>query len=172
MPVFEFSFHAQAQQQQGAAPAPPAAPFAQGLLQCGPLLPVQIGIATKVAATLQKFGLAAPPPSSGLALIDTGATISGVDKRVVSALGLQPISVQKVFTARGSSEHPVYAARYAFPNTNLPGMEFGRLLEIDLADQKVPMMGNQPLIAIIGREILSRFILIYNGPGGHYTLAF
>lgn len=168
MPVFDFCFES----------APPgvqaggSSPFPLGLQQAGPLVPVQVGIATRVAGLLQKANVAVPAPSTGLALIDTGASVSGVDKRVVSALGLLPIGVQKVFTAKGADQQSVYAAKFSFPGTNLPGIEFGQLLGVDLADQRIQLVGNQPLIAILGREILSKFIMIYHGPRGQYTLAF
>jgi len=30
----------------------------------------------------------------------------------------------------------------------------------------------QPLIALLGRDLLQRFILVYNGPAAMFTLAF
>jgi len=173
MPIFEFGFSGLPTKPDGSPQlGARQVPIPQALQQCGPCIPVQISIAAKVAAALQKVGSAAPPPQNGLALIDTGATISGVDARAVQALGLQPIGVKKVFTARGAAQQPVYAATFAFPNTNIPAINFGELLGVDLADQRIQLIGNQPLIAVIGREILANFLLIYNGRMARFTLAF
>jgi hypothetical protein len=167
MPVHSFAFQVQPPDQ----PTPPVRPFPEGLLHCGPVLGVQIEIPSALAAAFQAQGQPPPAPATGFALIDTDATRSGVDVSVVTSLGIQPIGVASVGTASGIVQRPVYSAKFSFPGTNLPPVEFAQLLGVDLTGQTVVML-NQKLVALIGRDILRRFVMIYNGLEGHITLAF
>ena len=110
-----------------------------------------------------------PTPVPGLALIDTGATLSAVDATVVQQLGVQPVGLANVGTAGGQQQQATYPARFTFPGTGLPNIDFGQLLGANLTGQIVAAH-QQPLIALLGRDILQQFILIYNGPVGMFTL--
>jgi hypothetical protein len=76
-----------------------------------------------------------------------------------------------VGTAGGQQQQATYPARFTFPGTNLPGLDFSQLLGANLAGQVVVGTG-QSLVALLGRDILQRFVLVYNGPAGMFTLAF
>jgi predicted aspartyl protease len=132
---------------------------------------IQIEIPAQLAAQLQKANQPIPKPVLGMALIDTGATCSGIDQTVVQQLGLQPVGVQKVGTAGGMHDQSLYPARLSFPGTGFSAAESKQLLGVDLAGQVLAHL-NAPMIALIGRDILARFILIYNGPAGQFTPAF
>ncbi len=135
------------------------------------MLQVLVEVPNALAAALQAQGAPIAPPAAGLALIDTGATRSAVDDSVVQALGVQPIGVVNVGTAGGIQQHSVYSAKFSFPGSNLPSIEFAQLTGVNLTGHFVPH-ANLPLIALIGRDILSRFVMIYNGPLATVTLAF
>jgi hypothetical protein len=123
-----------------------------------------------MAARLEKDGTPIPRPVTGLALIDTGATRSAVDDTIIQALGVQPIGVVNVGTAAGFQQQYLYSAKFSFPGTGLPSMEFAQLTGVHLSGHVVPHV-NRPLIALIGRDILSRCVLIYNGPNASIALA-
>jgi len=108
---------------------------------------------------------------AGFALIDTGASVSAVDVTVVQRLGVQPIGTVLVGTAGGPQQQATFPARFTFPGTPLPGLNFGSLLGSNLAGQMVA--GHQgPLIALLGRDLLQRFVMVYNGPGAMVSLSF
>ncbi|HEY3125335.1 MAG TPA: hypothetical protein VGK70_14890, partial [Thermoanaerobaculia bacterium] len=65
----------------------------------------------------------------------------------------------------------LYPARLTFPGTNLHAMNFSFLLGARLSGVGVSGL-NVPLVALLGRDILRSFVLVYNGPGGGFTLAY
>lgn len=130
----------------------------------GPVLPVEISVPTPLAAHLERQGLQVPTPAVGRALIDTGASVSAVDETVISNLQVSPVRVATVHTPGGLSQQNVYPARFAFPGTPLPAIDFNAVLGSILKPQGI--------IALLGRDVLTHFMLIYNGPGGYITLGY
>ncbi len=104
---------------------------------------------------------------TGLALIDTGATRSCVDSQVISTLGVNPIGITVLGTARGRSQHHLYPAKFSFPAIRFE-VEFGSVVGVDLTGQGA---GKTRIVALIGRDVLSRCILIYHGTKGSFSLA-
>ncbi|MGD0773817.1 MAG: aspartyl protease family protein [Candidatus Solibacter sp.] len=141
------------------------------LVDIGPVMQVLVEVPSPLAASLNSAGMPIPPPASGMALIDTGATRSAVDDTVIKTLGVQPIGIVKVGTAGGMVNQSLYSAKFSFPGTNLPAMEFAQLTGVNLQGHIVPHL-NAPLVALIGRDILSQFVMIYNGPAASLTLGF
>jgi len=47
-------------------------------------------------------------------------------------------------------------------------VEFGSVIGVDLSGQSI---AGQDVIVLLGRDVLSRCVLVYNGPGGSFTLA-
>jgi hypothetical protein len=137
----------------------------------GPCLPVQVEVPPALAAQLQQTGQAVPAPVAGFALVDTGASVSAVDDTVIQQLGVQPIGMVPVGTAGGPQQQAIYPGRFTFPGTTLPAIDFGSLLGCNLAGQIVAIHQG-PLIALLGRDLLQSFVLVYNGPGGTFSLSF
>jgi len=157
MPVYDAEFR---------DPSGRAAP--QGLAQFGPVMPVEIDIPTALSSFLTAAGQPIPTPASGAALIDTGATGSCVDNQIMSALGVHPIGIRSLGTATGRSRHYLYPAKFRFPQIRFE-VDFSAVVGVDLRGQGV---GRQRIIALIGRDLLSRCILIYGGTTGKFSLAF
>lgn len=169
MPVHNHFTFQTARSSPGPTPLPQPSPV--GLQLSGPVVAVQVEIPAALASQLQQANQVPPNPVAGLALIDTGATISAVDAAVVQQLGVQPVGVTSVGTAGGPHQQALYPARFVFPGTPIPPIEFSQLLGANLVGQAVA--GQQgPLIALLGRDILRHFVLVYNGPAGMFTLAF
>lgn len=115
---------------------------------------------------------ALPAPVSGVALIDTGATATCVHEPVLQQLGLNPIGTIDSGTAAGLTQHKLYPARLEFPADGID-REFNSVAGVNLAGQAVILGGaTHPIIALIGRDVLSDWILIYNGVGGVVTISF
>lgn len=139
-----------------------------GLAAAGPVLGVEISIPAPLAERLIQEKKPLPSPHTGLALIDTGATRSGVDRVIISNLGVQPVGVATTLTANGPAQQSLYPAHFRFPSENIE-IDFSSVLGVDLTGHKV---GEQRIIALLGRDVLSRLVLIYNGPGGFFSIAF
>jgi len=102
-------------------------------------------------------------PNVGHALIDTGATKSCVDEQALATLAIRPVGQTKVLTPSGSETQFIHPVRLTFVGTTLGSIEPIAVLASKLKDQG--------LLALIGRDILAHCILVYNGPGGIFTLA-
>ena len=123
-----------------------------------------IAVSTALVQYLQSHNLPIPPPQSGLALVDTGATLCSIDEAAVRALGIPPFGVTSTHTAGGTVQQNTYPASLSFPGTTLPNIEFADFVGAPLAAGGI--------IALIGRSLLQHFVLVYNGPSGSISLAY
>ena len=76
---------------------------------------------------------------------------------------MQPVGVVPVGTAAGPATHPVYPIRLQLQGVGLV-LEFSRVTG-------APLKGMN-LVALLGRDVLAKMILIYDGPSSEYTLSF
>ena len=104
-----------------------------------------------------------PTPITGLALIDSGASKTCVDENAITQLGVPPINQITVQTPSGAAQQCLYPARFSFPGTPLPGIDFGSVVGSTLAAQGI--------VALIGRDVLERCVFVYNGPAGTYSIS-
>jgi hypothetical protein len=134
------------------------------LTQQGPCIPVAIAVPQQLAQVLQGLGQPVPPAVTGLALIDTGASICAIDEDALRKLGIPPFGYMPILTPAGQGTQPTYPASLSFPGTPLPNVSFANFVGSPLAQQGI--------LALIGRNVLQDFVLHYNGPGSHFSLAF
>jgi len=139
------------------------------LATVGPLIAVEVSVPAALAEKLTRENKPIPQPKSGWALIDTGATHSCVDDNVISQLGVNPISRAKIHGSAGAHEVNVFPAHLRFPAIPNFEIDFAAALGVNIRAQQ---FNNQPIIALLGRDVLSRCVFVYNGPLGIYTLAF
>jgi len=115
-----------------------------------------------MAQALIQRGTPAPAVKSGLALIDTGASVSCIDEQVAAELKLPVVDVGQM-TSASHAAHPcnLYPIQILLP----AGIGFAapRAMGANLAVQGI--------IAIIGRDILQVCTLFYNGYAGQITLS-
>ncbi|MDE3095308.1 MAG: hypothetical protein KGK07_04810 [Chloroflexota bacterium] len=130
----------------------------------GPTIPVAVGVTPALADLLEKEGRAPPAAIAGRALIDTGASLCMIDESVIGALGIPPFGYQNVAGATGASNQATYPASLSFPGTPIPNITF-----TDFIGGPLTQLG---ILALIGRNVLAQFVLVYNGPGGHVSLSF
>jgi len=143
---------------------PAGQPSPDGLQAAGPLLPVAVAVHPILAQQLRGSGATPPAPVGGVGLIDTGASVSAVDSSVVSQLGIPPIGTINVGTAGGVQQQAQYPASFSFPGTGLPTINFNFVIGSNLTGQQ------PPIIALIGRDVLRHFVMIYNGNFGQVVL--
>ncbi len=74
-------------------------PPAVVMQQRGPLVQVSITLAQSFTATLMQAGKQLPPPSTGFALIDTGASNTCIDDEAAKAMNLPVIDVGAMHSA-------------------------------------------------------------------------
>jgi hypothetical protein len=161
------SFQVKGQVRPGQQQIPQLSP---GLLaHNGPIIQVQIEVPSALAQSLQRANTAIPNPIDGFALIDTGASITSVDVTVFAQLGVNPNGIANVGTAGGPQQQSTYPARLLFPGTTLPSTDHARTLGCNLTGQTV--LGGKKIIALVGRDLLSRCVFIYNGSAGMWSLS-
>ncbi len=137
------------------------------LAALGPVLAVSVSIPQALAAFYTRQQIPLPSPITGLALIDTGATRSCVHAPIMSSLGVNPIGVVTSGTPAGQVLHSLYPAHFTFPATTIE-VDFTSVVGVDLSGQ---IITGQQLIALIGRDVLSNGILVYNGTIGTFSFA-
>lgn len=144
---------------------PAGQPSPDGLQAAGPMLPVAVAVHPILAQQLRGQGATPPAPVGGVGLIDTGASVSAVDSSVVSQLGIPPIGTINVGTAAGVQQQAQYPASFSFPGTGLPTINFNFVIGSNLAGQQ------PPIVALIGRDVLRHFVMIYHGGFGQVVLS-
>lgn len=160
MPLFEHQFSAIGQGHDGKrvrlSPQSTLARF-------GPVLQVAISITPEHAERLSELGEQPPAPISGLALIDTGASITAVDEEVCLKLGLPATGTVIMSHAAGNEERACYPIQVMFPGSPLPPLASPKVVSCKL---------HSPQILLLGRDLLAMLRLVYHGPAGRIELAF
>lgn len=134
----------------------------------GPLIPVEIGIPTALEQWCVANNSPIPAPAVGFALLDTGASISGVHEPLLTQMNVQPVDSIPVSTPSGNGRCSIYPAQLAFPALNVTRYSVrlaGNQLNWTASDGK-------NVIMLLGRDILFQFLMVYNGPMHSVTLAF
>ena len=139
------------------------------LANVGAVLTLDVHVPPVIAASLSAAGQPVPTAASGLALIDTGATMTCVHEPHLTGLGLNPVSTVQVGTAAGPVQQNVYMARLVLPElgwtVDLP------VAGVNLAGQQAAVTPPQPIIALIGRNLLQLCVFTWNGVGGFWSLS-
>lgn len=128
------------------------------LQSMGPLLEVLV---TKLGVRGGQQDLGKVPLQRCVGLIDTGASHTCVDERVLKGLGLQPVDKVASHTPHGVGERLVYPCTLQIPGH--PAVDLPRCLAVDLDSQGIEVL--------IGRDFLQQKILIYDGTRGNWTIA-
>lgn len=120
---------------------------------------------------MQKAGLPVPSMVQGTFLVDTGASGTCVDPRLVAPLGLTPSGSVSMQTP-STNGVPVVCSQYDV-SVYIPGADANAggffipalpILETGLSSQGID--------GLIGRDIINRCTMIYNGSAGMFTLAY
>lgn len=127
----------------------------------GAISPVDISLPQPLINYLIAQKKPVPQPISGNALIDSGASISAVDLSVTSTLQISPIGVATILTPAGPAKQNLFPARFKLSQ-----------FVIDISPVVGANLKPQGIVALIGRDILSRFLMIYHGHGGSVILSF
>ncbi len=137
-------------------------PAAEILHQMGPLVQVVLmPLDTGNQAFVGRSKKIAPV--NGYALIDTGAQSTCIDQNAAERAGLAIVDTGKIASATHSEhEVPIFAGKLDFVAFS-GGVSAHRAYGANLSSQN--------LVALIGRDVLQKCVLIYNGLDGSFSLA-
>jgi len=125
-------------------------------------LQVTVGISQSIAQQLVQRGEAVPAPISGLALVDTGASVTCIDDGAAQQLQLPVIDRAHMASAsHAATQQNVYPVHMEISGLPVP-------IEARAMGAALTAQG---LVALIGRDLLQHFTLFYNGVSGEITLA-
>ena len=141
-----------------------------GLANIGAFCPIESHVPPKIAQILTNAGQPIPKCVMGIGLIDTGASSTCVHEPILQELGLKPIDIVKSGTAGGPKQSNVYPARIQCP-THRWTLDLGRAIGVDLSGQVLNKVPPEPIIALLGRDLLRHWVFIYNGAGGFWTIS-
>ncbi|SIO65518.1 Aspartyl protease [Singulisphaera sp. GP187] len=133
-----------------------------------PILELIVGPTEATIEALRAAGEPIPLPILVPAMLDTGAGTSLLARRIAEKLGLDPGGERIVIGvgSEGTETGVVYRIRLAFPA--VPPM----LLASTVCVVAVEDLAKFDVGMILGRDLLSRCVLLYNGPDGRCTFAF
>ncbi|HKZ58592.1 MAG TPA: hypothetical protein VJ547_01930 [Candidatus Thermoplasmatota archaeon] len=132
------------------------------LSRYGPVIKVRIQVPDDAGTLPTNLPDSGTHGRQGLALIDTGAARSAVDAGVIRGMGVVPVDVAMTGTAVGSHLLDVFPATLGFDELGLT-LVFDKVLGANIAAQGI--------IAILGRDVLRRMVLVYDGVSGHVVIA-
>ena len=136
----------------------------------GPTVSVAIAPSALLRDAMMAAGVQPPQPVIGTFLVDTGASHTVVDSKLIAQLGVNPtgaVMVHTPSTAGSAVLMPQYDLMLFVPGVAGSG---GWLL--DGLQVTAAVFDGQPIDGLIGRDILDRGMLVYNGQANHFTLAY
>lgn len=98
------------------------------------------------------------------ALIDTGASTTGISPEVAKSLNLHPIQQVNVIGAHGIEKSNVYVVNFTFPGS-------GIVLKDWMVSETKGLSG-RPFQMLLGRDVLKNFLFVYDGASGEIGLEF
>ncbi len=139
-------------------------PFSSGAC----LLDIWVGVSEQREAAIKAAGQPVPPPIRLRAMIDTGASGTAIDEDAIVPLGLSPTGKIQIHTP-STGPAPILANQYDV----LLGIyhpTFSLVLgTVPVIHSDLKAMG---IAALLGRDVLSKCLLIVDGQSGSFTLAF
>lgn len=148
--------------------------FTRPITQKGPLLKVEIGVSDELQRLYRLLNFPIPRPLFVDGLVDTGASITGIDTVVARALDLTSrgtIPMVTPSTGGQAVQVPLYDVSLAIPPGNAGELPY-RVANLSVFASDELGGEGYPYHVLVGRDVLSRCLLVYNGQQGTYTLAF
>jgi hypothetical protein len=134
----------------------------EDLQQNGPWIRLAVGHPQIERDEGRVVGLEFPAPLIVNALIDTGSSITVINPELAITHKLRQTGFAEVSAVGSSGRYPEYAAALSFPGTTLPGLDPVKVVACSLF--------KQPVSCLVGRDMLKRWVLLYNGPAGQIRI--
>lgn len=130
------------------------------LVRDGPIVSITL-------STVAFTDVAAVP---GLAMLDTGASRTCVDERALLSIGARRVGYLATGSAAGIVRLSAFDIQLAIPSIELT-LDLEEVPGVDLYGWRATVAGiTEPVIAIIGRDILARCVFTYDGAAATYSL--
>lgn len=142
------------------------------LLSRGPLIEVRIATTRAYREVLEEAGLEVPEPMLVRGLVDTGASLTCIDKKVIDQLGLKPTGATDMLTPSTGSGHVTVQLYDVSVSLLGSSPAEGALTFQSCSVAETELFEKQNYHALIGRDLLSRCLLVYNGKEKTFTLAY
>jgi len=137
----------------------------------GPLVNAVVSISEARRATLLERNLPIPELRVIRALVDTGASFTLIEPAVINLLSLSPTGTIEIVTP--STGQNVHTTETYDINLSIYAAETDPPLVMpNLRVATAELFLRQGIHALIGRDVLRRFILIYNGSTNEFSLCF
>jgi len=145
----------------------------RALMVLGPQITVDILPPLVVEKWAKTSGKEVKQAYNLIALIDTGASVTGVDEIVLRQLGYPPIGLSSLVTPSGTSQTEVYMVRLVIPSQKDPRFppNIPRII-IDNVRVIAVKLERQSYKVLLGRDVLGGMVMIYNGPQALITLGY
>ena len=134
----------------------------------GPMIEVKVMQSPQRVAALKKAGRPYSSPAVILALLDTGASTTALDRFVVAGLQLDFRNVISIHT-------PSTGAAYESRNTFDASVVLGEMQPVALVKTVEVIESDfaiQGFYGLIGRDILRHCIFTFDGPSGRFTIQY
>ncbi len=136
----------------------------------GPMVLAFVTVSEGRAKALTEAKQPMPDPIKIRALVDTGASCTCVDPKVLEGLGLTPTGTTTVVTAGGvPEERSQFDIGLVIPGSNSAD---SLLIERTIPVVATHLLEIQGFHALIGRDILGRCVMNYNGALRTFTIAY
>jgi hypothetical protein len=135
----------------------------------GLVVDVLIGLPGSAMQSLQQSGQSIPPPLLIRGLLDTGADATALSAACAQRLGLSPIARVSTQTAAGSVIVDQFEISFSISAPHRTGGVLSVRPDLRVTQWLNPSPG---LDALVGMDVLSEGLLIFDGPGRQFTLAF
>jgi hypothetical protein len=121
-----------------------------------------------------ELGIGVPKAITGLAVLDTGATHSCVVVSVAEKLSLLLLNAVEFRGVRSGSDAEVSAPQFTRLRYGLLRIEgVAQNFATQLAEiQPLGSVDDEPIIALLGRDVLNAGVLHWDGPGRAFHLEF
>jgi hypothetical protein len=132
----------------------------------GMVIEVRVGLKAATLAALVASAMPVPPPIQVRGLVDPGADVTALSKSLVKRLAIEPHGKASNQTASDVVEVSTYRV-----SLTITGPDNSMLVRPDLLVTE--LASNLPEIdVLIGMDVLAECLLILDGPGRRFTLAF
>lgn len=133
----------------------------------GAYIPIRIMQSPELVQALGAAGLSPATPTTILALLDTGASISALDPLLIRQLGLQERGLTHIHTP---STGPAVASCREFDAMISLGASEAEPLVLTISVIEAEF-ASQGFLGLIGRDILNAGVLTYDGPAGVFSFS-
>jgi len=97
--------------------------------------------------------------------LDTGASVTSVDFNLANSIGLVPVGTTSLQTAGGLMEFSNFVVNLRFPSSTLAPLANLQICSCDMGfDPNKPLDDPRNFGLLIGRDIMSRWNIVWNGP--------